>query len=87
MLEVRMGVVQGTNPPTVPQVPPKCYVPQLLCLPECFQLLLFCSDFVVNIVFLNTVEPAYSYIVYSRFLAIVESSLVPFAFISLLLYP
>ena len=35
----------------------------------------------------DTAEPAYSYIVYSRFLAIVELNLVPFAFISLLFYP
>ncbi len=38
-------------------------------------------------VFIDTAEPAYSYIVYSRFLAIVELNLVPFAFISLLFYP
>ena len=35
----------------------------------------------------NTAEPAYSYIVYSRFLAIVELNLVPFTFISVLFYP
>ena len=40
-------------------------------------------DFVIQ----HTAEPAYSYIVYSRFLAIVELNLVPFAFISLLFYP
>ncbi len=34
-----------------------------------------------------TEEPAYSYIVRSIFLAIVELNLVPFAFISLLFYP
>ena len=34
-----------------------------------------------------TAGPAYSYIVYSRFLAIVELNLIPFAFISLLFYP
>ena len=32
-------------------------------------------------------EPAYSYNVYSRFLAIVELDLVPFALISFLFYP
>ena len=31
---------------------------------------------------LDTAEPAYSYIVYSRFLAIVKLNLVPFGFIS-----
>ena len=36
---------------------------------------------------LTTAEPAYSYNVYSRFSAIVEFNLVPFAFISLLFYP
>ena len=35
----------------------------------------------------TTAEPAYSYIVYSRFFAIVELNFVPFAFISLLFYP
>ncbi len=35
----------------------------------------------------HTAEPAYSYIVYSRFLAIVELNLIPLAFISLLFYP
>ena len=34
-----------------------------------------------------TAEPAYSYNVHSRFLAIVELNLVPFVFISLLFYP
>ena len=36
---------------------------------------------------LNTAEPAYSYIVYSRFLVIVELKLVPFAPVFLLFYP
>ena len=35
----------------------------------------------------NTAEPAYSYNVYSRFSAIVELNLVPFASISILFYP
>ena len=35
----------------------------------------------------NTAEPNYSYNGYSRFLAIVELNLVPFAIISLLFYP
>ena len=33
-----------------------------------------------------TVEPVHSYIVYGRFLAIVELNLIPFVFISLLFY-
>ena len=37
--------------------------------------------------FLNTVEPAYSYLVCNRFSGITELNLVPFAFISLLFYP
>ena len=35
----------------------------------------------------STAESAYNYIVYSRFLAVVELILIPFAFISLLFYP
>ena len=35
----------------------------------------------------STAERAYSYNVYSRFLAILELNLVPFAIISLLFYP
>ena len=35
----------------------------------------------------STAEPAYSYIVYSRFLAIVKLNFVSFALFSLLLYP
>ena len=35
---------------------------------------------------LSTAEPAYSYIAYSRFLAVVELNLIPFAFIIVLFY-
>ncbi len=56
---------------------------------------LFVSENTVNLRFYirlrfdkeTTAEPAYSYIVYSRFFAIVELNLVPLAIISLLLYP
>ena len=51
-----------------------------------FTLASFCDLLVIkDITF--TAEPAYSNIVYSRFLAIVELNLIPFAFISLLFYP
>ncbi len=35
----------------------------------------------------GTAEPAYSYIVYSRFLAIVELKSAPFIYVALLFYP
>ena len=61
------------------------------CPPDC---LFFCRSLSVQLsvrlclsVGMYTAEPAYSYNVYSRFSAIVELNLYPFAFISLLFYP
>ena len=44
-------------------------------------------NYLTQLTKLSTAEPAYSYIVYSRFLAIVELNLIPPAFIFLLFYP
>ena len=47
----------------------------------------FCIHLIFSCKKATTAEPAYSYIVYNRYSAIVVLNLVPFAFISLLFYP
>ena len=50
-------------------------------------LVIACNSSFLLVTLSYTAEPAYSYNVYSRFSAIVELNLVPFAFVSLLFNP